>query len=358
MPSVELVDMRAVRKITKHAVFSPRLLDAISHRIERGEGALVFLNRRGFSSQIQCEECGDVPMCPNCDVALTYHKSGSALKCHYCGFSEPMRTSCHVCGSTELRDTGLGTQQVEEGLVAALQERSVTARIERMDTDTTSRRGAHKSILRRFNDGEIDVLVGTQMIAKGLDIPRVTLVGVVNADQQLYRTDFRAAERTVQLLVQVSGRAGRRRDHPGEVIIQTSAPDHPALIATQSQRLAGWIDEELELRRAAGYPPYARFHVIEFSGVDEHNIDVHARILEKLLPERTEYMERLPAVAPPIPRLRNRYRRVIVIKNDRSTDPSGHRCRDTIRRAVDSYQSDYATSAVRVTIDIDASGSL
>lgn len=372
MPIVRTIDVREARKArTMHQAFSEELLASIVERIEKKEGTLVFLNRRGYSVSLQCEDCGDSPSCPNCDVTLTFHKHAFALRCHYCGFSEPARTICHVCGGTDLREAGIGTQRVEEELITLLSEKlSSTAAIasgkgplregsvQRMDADTTGKRNAHRKLLEAFAKGEIDVLVGTQMIAKGLDIARVTLVGVVNADHSLHMSDFRAAERTAQLLIQVAGRAGRTAAQPGEVLIQTSSPEHPAIMAAVSNDMRGFIDAELALRNETVYPPYSRFIVVEISGFDEELVDDRANVLAALIPAQTEYMMRHPPVHPPIARLRNRYRRVIVIRNFKDKDPSGALCRSLLRNALDAYFKEHATAAVRVTVDIDANGSI
>jgi len=357
MPAVHVVDLREARKSGQlHGSFTRDLLEAIQERIERKEGTILFLNRRGFASQLQCMDCGDVPMCKNCDVALTYHKASFALRCHYCGYAEPARTMCLVCGSVDLKEAGSGTQRVEEELVAYLKGRDVEAVVHRMDIDSTQRKGSHRSILQRFAHGEIDVLIGTQMIAKGLDIGRVTLVGVINADTQLHHSDFRAGERTVQLLTQVAGRSGRTGARPGEVLIQTYSPDHPAIQASVQLQLEPWYRTELTTRREIHYPPYTRFIVIECSGLEEQTVAQHASVIAQLIPPTTTYFLRLDPVPPSIPRVRNRYRQVIVIKNDKTSDPSGKHCRAHLQAALDTYYAKYAHGSIRVTIDVDASG--
>jgi primosomal protein N' (replication factor Y) len=359
LPTIQIVDLREERKQQRTVgMFTKPLLEAIVDRIQRKQGALIFLNRRGFASQLQCADCAEVPMCQHCDVSLTWHKHSNVLRCHYCGYLEPARTMCTTCGGTSMQDVGTGTQRVEEDLRQWLQEQGLTAVVERMDADTTTRKGSHRTLLERFTKGDIDVLVGTQMIAKGLDIARVTLVGILNADMSLHQSDFRAAERTVQLIVQVSGRAGRSGDHPGDVIIQTSSPTHPAILAAQSGDTSQWLEEELRQRADAGYPPYERFIVIEISSLDDQLAEHHARILERLIPERDAAFTRLVATIPSIARLRNRYRRVIVIKSHKSVDPAGSRVRDAIRAAMQAYESSYAHASVRVTIDVDANGSV
>lgn len=357
LPVMRVVDLREERKQQRTVgLFTQPLLEAIADRVQRKQGAMVFLNRRGFASQLQCADCADVPMCQHCDVSLTWHKHSNVLRCHYCGYLEPARTMCTTCGGTSMQDVGTGTQRVEEDLHHWLQEHGLTAVVERMDADTTSRKGSHRSLLERFTKGDIDVLVGTQMIAKGLDIPRVTLVGILNADMSLHQSDFRAAERTVQLIVQVAGRAGRSGTHPGEVIIQTSSPTHPAIIAAQQGDLTHWLDDELRQRADAKYPPFERFIVIEISSLDDHQAEHHARILERLIPDQHEAFTRLVATTPSIARLRNRYRRIIVIKSHKHTDPAGSRVRQAIRAAMQVYDTTYAQAGVRVTIDVDANG--
>lgn len=365
LPSIRVVDLRIERKAKRlKGALSMSAVDAIAERIARKEGSLVFLNRRGYAVHLQCEDCGDVPMCKNCDVALTYHKSSYTLRCHYCGFTEPMRTACTTCGSVDLRESGSGTQRIEEDLVQSLTERMGSApRIARMDADTTSRKGEHRKLLQQFTRGDIDVLVGTQMIAKGLDIARVTLVVVVNADMSLHQNDFRASERTVQLLTQVAGRAGRTGDRPGEMIVQTSTPEHPAIVAAiNGERspdvLRAWEAEELRLRKEVDYPPYTRFIVIEVSSLEEAAVEDHVRVLAALIPARTDYLMRLDPVTPSVARIRNTFRRVIIIKNLKDKDPSGALCRSLLRNAFATYHSTYASSAVKVTIDIDANGTL
>lgn len=365
LPNVHVVDMRLERKAHRiEGGLAHSVLDAIAGRVQRGEGTLVFLNRRGYASSMQCEDCGDVPMCMNCDVALTYHKHAGQLKCHYCGYAEPSRTACHVCGSVDLVESGSGTQQLEEHVRTLIHQRIGRApRVDRLDADRTSRKGEHRAILERFQRGDVDILIGTQMIAKGLDIARVSLVVVVDADQMLHRPDFRATERTVQMLTQLAGRAGRSSKAHGEMYIQTSSPDHPAIhAAVQGERapdvLRAWERSELELRRDTAYPPYARFIRVEVSSLDEDRAHQHAGILAALIPESSSVHVRLEPTTPPIARIRNMYRKIIIIKNNKSADPAGAELRALLRGALDVYYSDYAHSHVHLTIDIDAHGTL
>jgi primosomal protein N' (replication factor Y) len=363
LPSVHVVDMRLERKAQRvDGVMSHKALDAIADRVQRGEGTLVFLNRRGYAASMQCEDCGDVPMCTNCDVALTYHKHAAQLKCHYCGYAEPSRTACYVCGSVDLVESGSGTQQIEELVRTAVEQRiGRTLRVDRLDADRTSRKGEHRAILERFQRGEIDVLIGTQMIAKGLDIARVSLVVVVNADQLLHRLDFRATERTVQMLTQLAGRAGRSASSHGEMYIQTSSPDHPAIEAAvlgerSPEALRAWEQTEMSLRRDTSYPPYSRFVRLEVGSLDESRSSEHAKILAALIPPSSPIYVRLDPTTPPIARIRNMYRNVIIIKNDKAADPAGTELRSVLRGALDVYYREYASSHVHVTVDIDAHG--
>ncbi|MBU3698963.1 MAG: primosomal protein N' [Candidatus Kapabacteria bacterium] len=364
-PAIRVVDMRRNHKLkTVYGSFSHDAIDAIAARIRDGMGTIIFLNRRGFSSELQCRDCGHTPHCPNCDVSLTFHQVPSSLRCHYCGYATQLVKSCVECGSVDVAELGSGTQRVEAELQEALQERcGLTARIARVDADTTSRRGMLRTTLKAFEKGDLDVLVGTQMIAKGLDISRVTLVVVVNADQSLHMSDFRASERTYQLLTQVAGRAGRAASLHGEVIVQTSTPEHPVIgVVSDGERLHGmvteWIDAEMSVRAEVGYPPFTRFIVIEVSSMDLEHAERHAAILGALLPQSTAYHSRSTVVTPAVGRVRNHYRRVIVVRNDKSQDPSGQKVRSLLRSVLDTYYAKYASSDVRVSIDIDASGSL
>lgn len=250
LPTVKLVDMRQSAK-GDQLILSEALRQAIATRLERKEQVVLLLNRRGYSSFLQCRECGEVVNCPNCDVSLTYHKSNQKLKCHYCGFETFLLKHCPACQSDELRFFGLGTQKVEE----YLQEEFPTAKMMRMDVDTTSKKGSHQELIEAFERKEADILIGTQMVGKGLDFKDVTLVGVLAADLMLHLADFRAAERTFQLLTQVAGRAGRH-ELEGEVLIQTYSPDHYVMQCVVQQNYQAFYVEEMKMRRRFGYPPY------------------------------------------------------------------------------------------------------
>lgn len=363
-PEVRVVDMRAARKTRQvEGAFAVETLIAMAERIRQREGVLVFMNKRGYASHMQCGDCGAVPTCEHCDVALTFHKHPNVLRCHYCGFTEQFHSACTTCGSTEVQDVGTGTQRLEEELTESL--RSYIDRspmIARMDADSTARKGQHRNLLQQFSDGTIDVLVGTQMVAKGLDIERCTLVVVANADQSLYHADFRASERTLQLLLQVSGRAGRHASKPGSVLLQSFAPEHPTMqMCQQGERnqnvLLTWYESEYATRREVVYPPFARFIVVEVKSSLEHLAQQHAEILHALLPKNEPTLTCYPASPPSVPRVRNVYRRIIVIKNDKQLDPSGQVCRSYLRAMINEYTSKHGASDVRVAIDVDARGS-
>lgn len=362
-PDVRIVDMRAARKQRlTDGMFAHETLRALADCIGKKEGALVFLNRRGYSSNVQCNDCGDVPRCEHCDVALTYHKYPSHLRCHYCGLKRPYEAFCHTCGSTDVHEIGSGTQRIEEDLANMLQQHvGIHARIARMDADSTARKGQHRDLLERFSSGELDILVGTQMIAKGLDIDRCTLVVVVNADQSLYHGEFRASERTMQLLVQVGGRAGRRSETPGRVMIQTSSPEHPAIqVAVKGEHdlegLRQWYANESLLRLESSYPPFSRFIVVEISSFDEALAHEHAGILHALLPKDVAGMRVYPVQPPSIAYIRNWHRRIIVVKNDKAMDASGQLARSYLRTMLGTYYQSHSHASVRVHVDIDARG--
>lgn len=352
-PKVVVVDtVTARRQNLMRGTLSVRLISEIRARIQRKEGVILLQNRRGFATRLECMACSHTPMCPHCAVTLTYHKRKEELHCHYCGYIRAAEKTCELCGNHDLRQPGVGTQKVEEELEAEIPE----ARVIRMDLDTTSRKGAHRAILSAFAHGEIDVLVGTQMVAKGLDFSRVSLVGVISADTQLLLPDFRATERTYQLLTQVSGRAGRRSEVEGEVVIQTGHPDHMAIRASFAKDYMAMYNEELATRRELNYPPFSRFIVIEFRGEDQRETENHARYLRTLLPEESDIMEVNGPTAALIWKLRNQFRYQIVIKNSRTTDPGGKRFYEIFSDAGDRYHSHYGRSDVQMVIDVDAQG--
>ncbi len=330
LPHVHVVDLRAdgrkpaVPQDEAHAAFrmaiSPPLEAAIDARLERKEQSILLLNRRGYSAFVQCGACGDVTVCPNCSISLTYHRTPERLVCHYCLHSEGIHLTCVRCGGTRLRQKGLGTQQVER----LLSERYPSARIARMDVDTTSGKWAHTEILDRVGAGEVDILLGTQMIAKGLDFPNVTLVGVIDADVGINLPDFRASERCFQLLSQVAGRAGRG-PKGGEVVIQTRAPQHHAVQCAVTHDYHRFVKEELEGRKHPPYPPNMRLANVVISGTQE---EATARLatsmtawLHKLAKSQGALGVTIIGPAPcPVERVKNRWRWHLLIKAERPGD--------------------------------------
>jgi primosomal protein N' (replication factor Y) (superfamily II helicase) len=278
LPVVEVIDVRsstssgsaernpgaAAGARARAPILAPALVTAVEQRLTRGEQTILLLNRRGYSSFVQCRECGLVWHCEQCNVSLTYHRARRRLVCHYCFHEEPSPTHCDDCGSGDLSFRGVGTEQVERDVV----ERFPSARVARMDVDTTAGKWSHHEILGRVERREIDILLGTQMIAKGLDFPGVTLVGVISADVAMHLPDFRATERTFQLLTQVAGRAGRG-DDAGHVYVQTALPQHYAIRAALTHDYRTFAERELAERAGAAYPPHTRMANIVFSGTEE-----------------------------------------------------------------------------------------
>lgn len=282
MPSVEIVDMREEFLGGNTSIFSSRMTELLQNCLNNGHQAMLFLNRRGYSTFVSCRACGTVIQCPNCDVSMTYHKNSGHLRCHYCGATAPVPTKCPTCGKPYIKYFGIGTEQVEEQLHALFPNVSTL----RMDTDTMRKKGAYERTLAEFALGKAQVLIGTQMIAKGHDFPNVTFVGVVAADASLSIPDFRSTERTFQLLTQISGRAGRD-ELPGQVVVQTYQPDHPAIRFAKAHDYRSFYRYELMERRGALFPPYTLFLRLLFSGPDEEILNEtgerYGRSLEKEL---------------------------------------------------------------------------
>ena len=261
LPSVQIVDMKEEVK-KNNFILSSILKDKIREKLNNKEQIILLLNRRGYSNIITCRDCGYVEKCPKCDISYTYHKTSNNIKCHYCGTSKIAPSKCSNCGSTNIKDYGMGTEKLEEEL-----HKLYDARIVRMDIDTTSKKGEHERIINSFGKGEYDILIGTQMIAKGLDFPRVTLVGVVSADSSLSSPDFRASENTFELLCQVSGRAGRSSSK-GEVIIQTYNPDHYSIVLSKTHDYLSFYKKEMQMRKLLKYSPYYYMILLQISTKD------------------------------------------------------------------------------------------
>ena len=276
LPDVHIVDMKEEIKRGNYT-FSKLLIDKINEKISKGEQVILLLNRRGYSPLIKCSKCGEVEKCPNCDISLTYHKSSDSLRCHYCNYTKKCPSKCMKCGSADIKGIGLGTEKLEQEIMDKFK-----ARVIRMDADTTSRKGMHEKIIKEFGEGKYDILLGTQMIAKGLDFPKVTLVGVINADMSLCVPDFRSSERTFQLLSQVSGRAGRGK-YPGEVIIQTFNPDHYSIRYAKNHDYLNFYKEEMAIRKQLNYSPYYFITLVRISCKDYEEGFKHANKIKDYL---------------------------------------------------------------------------
>jgi primosomal protein N' (replication factor Y) len=305
MPIMRLVDLR--HQSTKGhgpAVISRELAEAMRERFEKREQSILFLNRRGYSASLQCPTCGFVANCKNCSVTLTYHRTDERLRCHWCGYQEPAPRRCPQCRAEDIRWKGFGTQRVEDSAHRVLPR----AKIVRLDADTMEKKTLFRQILGDFRKGKIDVLVGTQMIAKGLDFPNVTLVGLINADLSLHQADFRAHERTFQLLVQVSGRAGRG-DKAGEVFVQTYTPGSPSIQFAKRADFEGFLDAELQQRREFHYPPVRRLIRHLFRGHNAEKVKFYAeqwaRRAEVLLKDAAELRGPAP---PPLEKIKGYHR--------------------------------------------------
>jgi primosomal protein N' (replication factor Y) len=327
LPEARVVDLRVERKKAREEnaggsagdiILSADLRQAISGRLDRREQTILLLNRRGYANFVQCRDCGNVWDCPSCAVSLTFHRRRARLTCHYCLYEEETPASCARCGSTDISFRGVGTEQVERTVEEIFPE----ARLARMDVDTTSAKWSHHRILERVEAGEIDILLGTQMIAKGLDFPNVTLVGVINADVGINLPDFRATERTFQLLTQVAGRAGRG-PKGGEVIIQTSLPNHYAVSCSLAHDFEAFAERELEARKSPVYPPYCRLVNIVVSGLQEGAAQETAQRAADWLAGLTskQSIGEIEIVGPapsPIERIRDRWRWHLLLRSSNS----------------------------------------
>lgn len=338
LPKVNLVDLRDEAHSGRTGLFSAKLLAALRENLDRGAQSLLFLNRRGFHTILICRSCGSALRCPHCAVSLVYHRSRE-LKCHFCNHTRPEPKTCPDCGGP-LRHFGAGTQRVEEEVQGLFPQ----ARVLRMDADTTSRKGAHGNILTAFADGKADILVGTQMIAKGLDLPRVTLVGVVSADQSLNVPDFRAAERTFQLLTQVAGRAGRGQT-PGKVIVQTYNPDHYSIRFAAAHDFQGFWAAESALRKEHGYPPFGHLIRVVLADPKEETAREGATRLAETLREAQGVSssagragdagwEVLGPAPAPVTRLKDLYRWQLMLKGQQ-----GLELRTVLNEALSRFES-------------------
>lgn len=343
MPEVEIVDMRNELHAGNRSMFSRRLVEKMNMVIEKKQQVVLLLNRRGYSTFVMCRDCGHVNECPHCDIALTYHKYSNKLKCHYCSYEENVPVLCPECSSDLIRYFGTGTQRVEESLLEILPE----ARILRMDVDTTRRKGAHEKILTKFAKGEADILLGTQMIAKGLDFENVTLVGVLTADSMLHLPDFRSSEKTFQLLTQVSGRAGRH-ELTGEVIVQTYTPDHYSIQLASKYDYDTFYQEEMSVRKKFQYPPYYFLALVTVSHQNKVRVVQTTQKIAQLLMKKVNPNTIILGPTPsPVSRIKDRYRYQCMIKY--RNEPN---LRMYLNKIQDLFQEEIRKEDLQIAIDM------
>lgn len=341
LPNVEIIDMN---KEAKNGIshITNRLLGELSSCIDRGEQAILFLNRRGFSTFVTCKNCSETIKCPNCDITLTYHKSNRMLRCHYCGYATPLPKVCPNCNEEALSDLGVGTEKIEEELHGLLPN----ARVLRMDVDTTSRKGAHKKMIDAFRNHEYDILLGTQIVAKGLDFSDVTLVGVINADTSLNIPDFRSSENTYSLLSQVAGRSGRSQK-TGKVYIQTFNPDHYAISFVKEHDYLGFYREEMKIRRRLGYPPFYFLCYLKISGKEADYLFQESLKIKRSLERNLHHTTILGPTTLAVFKVNNIYRYGIILKYKREED-----LYDILIKVQNHYKSNHK---LRVDIDFNPS---
>ena len=336
-------DLRRRKKMKSH--FSPALLDNIGEALAQGEQVILFQNRRGFSLFLECDTCAEVPKCRNCDVSLTYHKKHNRLYCHYCGYGIQVPPKCPSCNAGSLEMRGFGTEKIEEEIALFFPE----ARIERLDMDAASSRKSYEQLIARFESRQSDILVGTQMVSKGLDFDNVKLVGIMNADTMLNYPDFRAHERSYQLMAQVSGRAGRKNS-TGKVIIQTSVADHPVIICVMTNDYKKMYDEQIAERRKFSYPPFSRLIEITLKHRHTHVVDQAADMLAILLKESVTELIMGPEY-PLISRIRNLHLKSLLIKIKKGANLAS--TKQQIVQSVTRLKSIPEFRPVQYTIDVD-----
>ncbi len=344
LPYVEIADMRKEVRRGNNSFFSSALKQELENCLSCGNQAIIFLNRRGYSKTVICTECGHVQKCESCDVSLTYHKEDDSLLCHYCGAKYKMISACTECGSTRLQYGGVGTERV----VDELKKLFPSARILRMDRDTTQNKEGHYKILTEFGNHNADILVGTQMIAKGHDFPSVTLVGILDADASLYFSDFRSSERTFQLITQVAGRSGRA-EMPGKVVLQTYQPDNLILRQALSYDYKGFFTQELSLRKATAFPPFTEILRVLISGVDEEEtLSKTKEVYESLKViyiQNKDFFKFFGCMKAPIKKLQNKFRYQILMRVNFGND--------TLKDMLYETCSKYKTRSVNVTFEIN-----
>ena len=338
LPKVNICDMTKEKRINKTS-FSEKLYNAIFDRLKRHEQIILLINRRGYSSSIMCEMCGSVIKCPHCDISYTYHKSKDFLRCHYCGMAINKPTECPTCHTASLKESGTGTEKIEEEIKSLF-----NARVVRMDLDTTTKKGSHEKIINDFKNLKYDILLGTQMISKGLDFPNVTLVGVINADTSLFIPSYKSPERTFELLSQVSGRSGRS-NKPGEVIIQTYNSDHYAIMLASKNDYLNFYNEEMKLRRDNKYPPYFYLSYVIVKSKDYDYLSKEVNRITNLLKMQLSNFDIL-GPTPCVPfKINNISRFGILIKYKQELN-----LKDVLRNLIDHYKGN---SKIRIEIDFN-----
>lgn len=348
LPTIVLADLSRERKEKKNkGQFTSTLLKAIEETLARKEQVIVFQNRRGYAPLLECEDCGWIPRCTNCSVSLTYHQYKNALVCHYCGYREPMPTACRTCSSKRLLTSGYGTEKLEEELRLYFPE----AAIQRMDLETTRSKAGYENIISEFEAGQTDILVGTQMVTKGLDFGRVSLVGVFNADRMFHFPDFRAHERAFQLLTQVSGRAGRK-DKTGRVIIQTSQPQHPLLNDVLNHRVNKFYELELDDRKVHQYPPFTRLIELTLKHTDKRTVNEASAALADRLRSQLTGVKILGPGEPMVSKIRNQYLMTILIKIPRNSGYLGD-IKQLIADDIDHLSLNSSFRNVRTVVNVD-----
>ena len=349
LPVITLVDVNKERKKKRmENIFSKTLLDKIESRLKKSEGIIILQNRRGFSTQIYCTDCGEVELCDNCSVPMVYHINKNSIQCHYCGLVKDVPGACTHCGSIQIKYFGTGTERVEDELEFYFPN----VKMSRIDSDSITKKSALSRILLSFGSGEIDVLVGTQMVSKGLDFSRVTLVGVISAETTLWLPDFRADERTFQLLTQVSGRAGRSKS-PGEVIIQTQNEKHFALQMVLNNNYKGFYEKEILDREKMGFPPFTRIALIEAKDQSNEKAKGAITSFHKELKKFSKYLKISSPTPAIISRLKGQYRYQILINSSKQSDPGGKILRKAILDSFTEFNRKSRYKDVRLIFDVD-----
>ncbi len=350
-PLIHIVDLKKVFKDRNNPdiPFTQLLLDKIQEKLELQQQILLLQNRRGYSNVILCQSCGWTPHCKNCDISLTYHKNINKIMCHYCEFTTNLPEVCPKCGNSEFLFPGFGTQKVEQILKTHFPE-AITAR---MDIDTTRKKGYSQKTMKDFEDNKIQILIGTQMIAKGLDFPNIALVGIMNADIGLYLPDFRARERVFQLLYQVSGRTGRG-EIPGEIVIQSYNPEDFTVKCAIQKDIVKFINHEYSERNQGSYPPFARIAIIIFSDIDLKKTTKTAKDTTSFLKNHSNSQIQILGPAPaPIEKIKNRYRYFTLLKSRKDSDPFGNNLRNLLNNFISSKEYQRLSRQAKISIDID-----